>query len=63
MGKTGWALTLGLVAIVFNPLVPVRLGRETWAPVDVAAGLILLASIPALRIGPALREGQDKKQL
>jgi hypothetical protein len=44
--KTGWAAILGMLALLFNPLIPVHLKRETWAIIDVAAGVLLLASIP-----------------
>jgi len=49
ISRTGWAWALAILAIVFNPIVPVHLDRRTWAPVDVAAAIILLATIPALR--------------
>lgn len=46
--KTGWPWALAVVAIVFNPLIPVRLDRETWAFVDLAVAALLLVSIAAL---------------
>ena len=33
-----------LVAVAFNPIVKVHLPKEVWAIVDVAAGLLLLAT-------------------
>ena len=41
----GWVVALGCMAALFNPLIPVHLKRETWAVVDVAAGVLLLISI------------------
>jgi len=40
-----WAWVFGLLALLFNPVVPVRLDRQTWAYSDVATGLLLLVSI------------------
>jgi hypothetical protein len=40
-----WTWLFGLLAILFNPLAPIRLARQTWAYFDVATGLLLLASI------------------
>ena len=48
-GKRGLAWLLAAVALVFNPLLPIHLGRGTWAPIDLAAGALLLAAIPVLR--------------
>ena len=39
---SGWALALAAVALLFNPLVPVHLTREIWAPIDVLSGVLLL---------------------
>lgn len=32
----------GLLAMLFNPLVPIHLPRELWMPIDAAAGAFLL---------------------
>jgi len=41
----GWAWTMGVIAVLFNPLIIVRLKRATWRPIDVIAGIVLLISI------------------
>jgi hypothetical protein len=52
-----WAWLLGFTAALFNPLIPVRLDRETWAILDVAAAALLLTSIYFVRQRtPAKRE-------
>ncbi len=38
-----WFYFLGLVAIVFNPLLPLHLTREIWQPLDVAAASLFVA--------------------
>ena len=43
--KQGWAWILGVIALMFNPLIPVNLKREIWAWIDVASGIVFLLSI------------------
>lgn len=45
MKQIPWAWIFGMIALIFNPLFPVRLERELWAYVDVISGIIFLASI------------------
>jgi Family of unknown function (DUF6804) len=33
-GGKGLAFSMGFVALLFNPLIPVYLSREIWAPID-----------------------------
>src|SRR5437867_4087279 len=46
--KTGWAWTLAIVALAFNPVIPIHLKRDTWAFVDLAVAVLLLVSIAAI---------------
>jgi hypothetical protein len=48
-GKDGWAITFGIVALVFNPVLPVGLDRATWAWVDLAVAILFVTSITAIR--------------
>lgn len=41
----GWTWLMGAIAVLFNPLIIVRLSRETWTPIDIATGFALLISI------------------
>ena len=45
LGKTGWIWIFAIVALFFNPLIPVQLKRDIWAFVDVAVAVLLLVSI------------------
>lgn len=45
-----WAWTFGIVAILFNPIVPIHLNRDLWAIIDVAVAVIFLFSINRLKI-------------
>jgi hypothetical protein len=40
--STGWVWAgwlFGVLAVLFNPVVPVHLARTTWQPIDAAAGI------------------------
>ncbi len=48
--ERAWAVwTLGLVAILFNPLLPIYLTRELWAPIDVLTAVLFGVAIVTLR--------------
>jgi hypothetical protein len=42
-----WGFGLAALALLFNPFVIVGLKRQTWAKVDIAAGVFLIASAVA----------------
>jgi hypothetical protein len=48
--KFGWLAVFVIVAIVLNPIAPLHLKRDTWALVDIAAGVLLLLSIAVIDI-------------
>ena len=48
--KTGWLWVFVIVAIVLNPIAPLRLKRETWEIVDAAAAVLLLLSIAVMDV-------------
>jgi len=54
--KSGWAWVLGIIALLFNPIIPVHLSREIWAPVDVITALIFIVSLFTIR-----RKGYNDK--
>jgi len=39
----------GLLAVLFNPIIKIHLPKEVWAFVDVAAGILLLATAKAVK--------------
>lgn len=45
----GWTWVLGVVAVVYNPVVRVHLNREIWSIVNVATMVLLGITIWALR--------------
>jgi hypothetical protein len=43
-GFSLWIIVFGLIAIVFNPLVPFYLQRKSaWIPVDIVCGILFIA--------------------
>lgn len=44
-----WGWTFAIIAVLFNPFAIVRLSRATWAPIDVAVGVVLLVSLFMIR--------------
>lgn len=43
--KTGWVWTLGITAVVYNPVIRIHLTREIWSFVNVATVAVALTSI------------------
>jgi hypothetical protein len=49
LGRIPWVWFFGIVALAFNPLVPVRLDRVTWGYVDVSIGIMFIVSLLFVR--------------
>lgn len=43
--QPGWRWTFGLMAVLFNPVVPIHLSRPTWAWLDLIAAVLFVASL------------------
>ena len=39
----------GLIAILFNPIIPVYLNKETWRPIDLVVAILFLLSFVFMR--------------
>lgn len=48
--KEKWVWFLGLVAILFNPFIPVYLEREAWVVIDLIVALLLLSTVFFLKL-------------
>ena len=50
-GKTSKTLPwiFGFMALVFNPIIKIHFPKEMWAVVNIAAGLLLLATAPKVK--------------
>jgi hypothetical protein len=46
LGITFWAIAFGIIAIIFNPIIPIYLNNKSaWIPIDVlSAGFFLIKS-------------------
>jgi hypothetical protein len=42
-GPRGWLWVFVAVALLLNPLLPVRMHRADWQPIDLTLGVLLLA--------------------
>ena len=36
-----WVLLMGGIALLFNPIIPIHLSREVWAPINILTALAL----------------------
>jgi len=43
--KTFWLFLMGIVAILFNPIIPIYLDKETWIVIDFIVAILFLVSI------------------
>ncbi|HEY2295149.1 MAG TPA: DUF6804 family protein [Thermoanaerobaculia bacterium] len=59
--KKGLVWILGVMALIFNPFIPVYLDRAIWRPIDLLASILLVVAIPMLRLSP--KDQADVKQL
>jgi len=41
-GRTGWAWVFGIIAVLFNPIAPFYMQRDTWEMLDLAAAVPFL---------------------
>lgn len=42
-GFNFWVITFGIIAIVFNPLIPIYLNdKDTWVPIDILVAILFL---------------------
>jgi len=45
LGRKIWMSTLIVIALLFNPLIPLHLDKESWVLIDLIAALIIFISI------------------
>ena len=59
LARIGWAWTFGIIAVLFNPLIPVHLDRDTWAIIDVIVAIVIIVSVFSLRKLTSLSDEKD----
>lgn len=45
LNKTFWIWIFGLLTLVFNPVMPIHLDKETWVAIDGIAAFFILLSL------------------
>jgi hypothetical protein len=45
----GWMWTMAGMALLFNPILPIRLSRDLWQILDVIGGIVFLCAIPIFK--------------
>jgi len=48
--KTFWLFLMGIIALLFNPIAPIHLDKETWIVIDLIVATIFLVSIFKIKI-------------
>ncbi|MBL7086650.1 MAG: hypothetical protein ISS28_06095 [Candidatus Cloacimonetes bacterium] len=48
--KQAWIWIFGFLVLVFNPLIPLHLGRDLWVVVDLLVAVFLIISIFAFKL-------------
>ncbi len=49
-GLNIWVITFGLIAILFNPLIPIYLNdKSTWMPIDIIGGMLFIIKSFAIK--------------
>ena len=43
--KNAWTWILGIIAILYNPIAPIHLDRETWSIIDLIVAAIIFTNI------------------
>jgi hypothetical protein len=43
-GKVTWAWIFGIIAVLFNPILPFYLSKNTWQFIDIAAAIVFFIS-------------------
>ena len=41
MQRQHWMWGLGFIALIFNPIIPLHLGREIWVVIDIVVAIVL----------------------
>ena len=50
-GFNFWVISFGLIALLFNPLIPIYLGgKGTWVPIDLIAAVLFFIKAIGLKI-------------
>ena len=57
INNTAWLIVFVVIALLFNPIIPVYLKRETWAFIDIGTAALFIVSI--FTVKPEERGGEN----
>ena len=40
-----WTWTFGIIAVLFNPIIPFTFAKETWQVIDVATSVVIFVNV------------------
>ncbi len=49
INKQAWMWVMGFIVLLFNPLIPIRLGKEMWVFIDLVIAVIFIIYLFKLR--------------
>ena len=58
--REGWTWLLGGMAVLFNPLIPVHLGKEAWVLIDLISAVLLGVAASILHRGSLADQEQAR---
>jgi hypothetical protein len=48
--KANWCWAFGIIAVLFNPFIPIHLNRDLWSIIDVVTGVFFIVSVFVLKL-------------
>jgi hypothetical protein len=48
-----WSILMAVIAVLFNPILPIHLDRATWFYLDLGAAIVFISHLFTVRQGPA----------
>ncbi|MFH0887720.1 MAG: YrzE family protein [Planctomycetota bacterium] len=58
IGKHGWLWLLGIIALLFNPIIPIHFTKGFWSIIDIGVAIIFLGSFIFFKKPKKEREGK-----
>ncbi len=45
----GWAIVFGVIALLFNPIYPVYLNKQSWIPIDLVSAIFFFLAAYSIK--------------
>lgn len=49
VNNNAWIFLFGLLALIFNPIIPLHLSKNVWHIIDIISGILLIVSVLFVR--------------